>query len=65
MILDNHGISDKDGREPGDIWEHVKFISCHVLDMRKLSIEWVPKCMNANKKCDHALTSQAILEHFR
>jgi hypothetical protein len=37
----------------------------HVLDMRKLSAKWMPKCLNADQKCDHAVATKAILEHFR
>jgi len=45
--------------------EHVKFISHDELDMQKLVVKRVPKCLNANQKCDQVLASQAILEHFR
>jgi hypothetical protein len=33
--------------------------------MRKLSAKWVPKCLNADQKCDRVVASQAILDRFR
>jgi hypothetical protein len=36
-----------------------------ILDMRKLSAKWVPKCLNADQKRDRVLVSQAILDRFR
>jgi hypothetical protein len=32
--------------------------------MRKLSAKWVPKCLNADQKCDGVHASQAILDRF-
>jgi hypothetical protein len=37
----------------------------HVLDMRKLSTKWMPKCLNADQKHDHVVATKAILVHFR
>jgi hypothetical protein len=36
----------------------------HVLDKRKLSAKWVPKCLNANQKRG-IVAPKAILEHSR
>jgi hypothetical protein len=36
-----------------------------ILDMRKLSAKWVPKCLNADHKCDRPLASQVIFDRFR
>jgi hypothetical protein len=35
------------------------------LDMRKLSILWVPKCPNVDRKREHSRSSGQILEFFR
>ncbi|GFG32240.1 hypothetical protein Cfor_01290, partial [Coptotermes formosanus] len=45
--------------------ECVGFIIHDVLDMRKLSAKWVPKCLNADQKHDGVVASRAIPEHFR
>jgi hypothetical protein len=39
--------------------ERVGYILHEILDMRKLSAKWVPKCLNADHKRDQALASQA------
>lgn len=66
MILEEHRISAKKMAKTLKIsQEHVKFISHDELDMQKLVVKRVPKCLNANQKCDQVLASQAILEHFR
>ena len=50
MILGEHRISAKKMAETLNIsQEHVKFISHDELDMRKLVVKWVPKCLNANQ----------------
>jgi hypothetical protein len=36
-----------------------------VLDMRKISAKWVPKCLNVDQKCDYVVASQEILVYFR
>jgi hypothetical protein len=33
-----------------------------ILNMRKLSAKWVPKCLNAVQKNDRVLASQVILD---
>jgi histone-lysine N-methyltransferase SETMAR len=45
--------------------KRVGYIIHDVLDMRKLSAEWVPKCFNANQKRDRVVASRTILEQFR
>lgn len=37
----------------------------HVLEKRKLSSKWVPKCLSADQKRDRNVAPKAILEHFR
>jgi len=44
--------------------ERVGFIIHKDMDMRKLSAKWVPKCLNANKKCQRCQSSEQILEFF-
>jgi hypothetical protein len=36
-----------------------------VLDMRKLSAIWVPKCLNVDQKCDCVVATQEIFVYFR
>jgi hypothetical protein len=33
--------------------------------MRKLSVKWVPECLNADQKRDRVLATQAILHQIR
>jgi len=33
--------------------------------MRKLSAKWVPKCLNANQKCQQCQMSEQLLEFFQ
>jgi hypothetical protein len=45
--------------------ETAGYIIHEILDMRKLSAKWVPKCLNADHKRDRVLASQAtILRDF-
>jgi hypothetical protein len=65
-ILDDRRISAKKITETLAIsWERVGYIIHEILDMRKLSAKWVPKCLNADQKRDRVLASQAILDWFR
>jgi len=58
MILADQRISAKERAETLEIsWEHVGFTTHDVLDIRKLSAIWVPKCFSVDQK--------AILEYFR
>ena len=36
-----------------------------MLDKRKLSSKWVPKCLSVDQNRDRVVTPKAILEHFR
>jgi hypothetical protein len=44
--------------------EQVGSIIHEDLDMRKLSMKWVPECMNANKKCQLCQSSEQFVEFF-
>jgi len=35
------------------------------MDMRKLSAKWVPKCLNADQKCQRCQSSEQLLEFFQ
>jgi hypothetical protein len=66
MILDDRRISAK--KIAGTLAisrERVGYIIHVILDMRKVSAKWVPRCINADQKRDRALASQAILNLFR
>jgi hypothetical protein len=66
MILDDRRMSAKKIVETLMISEErVGCIIHKILDMRKLSAKWVPKCLNADQKHDRVLASQAILDQFR
>ena len=45
--------------------ERVGSIIHEDLDMRKLSVKWVPKCLNADQKRQRCQSSEQILEFFR
>jgi hypothetical protein len=66
MILDDRKISAKNIPETLVLsWEMVGYIIHEILDIRKLSGKWVPKCLDAAQKCDRVGASQAILDWFR
>jgi len=44
--------------------EQVGSIIHEDLDMRKLSAKWVPKCLNADQKCQRCQSSEQLLEFF-
>jgi transposase len=65
MILDNQRISAKEIVETLAISpEKVGYIIHKILDMRKLSAKWVPKCLNVHQKHVRVLASQDILDRF-
>jgi hypothetical protein len=65
MILDNQRTSAKTTAETLAIsWERVGYIIHELLDMRKLSANWVLKCPNADQTGDRLLVSQTILVSF-
>jgi len=45
--------------------ERVESIIHEDLDMRKLSVKWVPKCLNADQKHQRCQSSQQLLQFFR
>jgi hypothetical protein len=66
IILDDQRISVKKIAETLAIsQESVGYIIHEILDMRKLSAKWVPKCLSAVRKRDQVLASQAILDPIR
>ncbi|XP_029638077.1 uncharacterized protein LOC115213284 [Octopus sinensis] len=44
--------------------EGLNHIIHNILDMRKFSAKWVPKCLNADQKHIRMMTSKAILDRF-
>jgi hypothetical protein len=65
MILDGRRISAKKIAETLAISrERVGCIIHEILDIRKLSAKWVPRCLNADQKHDRMLVSQSILDRF-
>jgi len=66
LILEDCWISAKSIAEQlGISREQVGSIIHEDLDMRKLSVKWVPKCLNADQKCQQCLSSEQILEFFQ
>jgi len=66
LILEDCGISAKSiAEELGISHEQVESIIHEDLDMRKLSTKWVPKCLNADTKCQRWQSSEQLLEFFR
>ena len=63
LILENRRISAKPIAEQLVISrERVEFIIYEDLDMRKLSVKWVPKCLNADEKHQRASRLRNFLE---
>jgi len=63
LILEDRYISAKSVAEQlGISHERVGFIIHEDLDMRKLSMKWVPKCLNMDQKHQ---SSEQLLEFFR
>jgi len=66
LILEDRRISAKSIAEQLEISrERVGSIIQEDLDMRKLSEEWVPKCLNAGQKRQRCQSSEQRLEFFR
>jgi len=66
LILEDLRISPKSITEQlGISHERVGFIIHEDLDMGKLSVKWVPKCLNADQKRQRCQSSEKILEFFR
>jgi len=66
LILEDHQISAKSIAEQlGISCEWVGSIIHEDLDMWKLSVKWVPKCLNTDQKHQRCLLSEQLLELFR
>jgi len=65
LILEDHWISTKSITEQlGISREQVGSIIHEDLDMQKLSTKWVPKCLNADQKCQWSQSPEQLLEFF-
>ena len=66
MIISDRRISAKMISETLQMSrERVSHVIYNVLDMRKLSAKWVPKCLNADQKRERVTASKAILDQFK
>jgi hypothetical protein len=53
MILDDRRTSTKKIEEAEAIFRgRVRYVILEILDMRKLSTKWVPRCLSADQKRD-------------
>jgi hypothetical protein len=65
LILEDHWISAKSIAEQlGISYEQVGSIIHEDLDMQKLSVKWVLKCLNADQKPQQCQSSEQLLEFF-
>ena len=65
LILEERRISAKSTAEQLDIsYERVGFIIHEDLEMRKLSAQWVPKCLNADQKRQRYQSSEQTRNFF-
>ena len=65
IILEDHRVSAKPIAEQlGISCEQVGSIIHEDMDMRKLSAKWVPKCLNADQKCQRCQSSEQIWKFF-
>jgi len=66
LILEDRQISAKSIAEQLDIsCKWVRSIIHEDMDMRKLSMKWVPKCLNTDQKCQRCQSSEQLLEFFQ
>jgi len=66
LILEDRRISAKSIAEQlGISCEQVGSIIHEDLEVWKLSMKWVPKCLNTDQKCQWCQSSEQILEFFR
>ena len=66
LILEDRRISAKSiAEQPGISREWVGSIIHEDLDMRKLSANWVPKCLNVDQKHQWCQSSEQLLEFFQ
>ena len=65
LILEDHQVLAKSITEQlGIPRKQVGSIIHEYLDMQKLSVKWVPKCLNANQKRQQCQLSEQLLEFF-
>ena len=65
LILEDRRISAKSIAEQlGISRERVGSIIHEDLDMRKLSVKWIPKCLNTDQKRRRCQSSEQLLEFF-
>jgi len=65
LIFEDRRISAKSITEQlGISSERVGSIIHEDLDMRKLSVKWIPKCLNAEQKLQRCHSSEQNLEFF-
>ena len=66
LISEDHQISTKSIAEQlGILRERVGSIIHEDFDMWKLSVKWVPKCLNADQKRQWCQSSEQLLEFYR
>ena len=66
LILEDSRILAKSIAEQlGILRERVGSIICEYFDMRKLSLKWVQKCLNADQKHHWCQLSEQLLEFFQ
>jgi len=66
LVLEDHRISAKSiGKQLGISCERVGSIIYEDLDMRKLSMKWVLKCLNVDQKHQRCQLSEQHLEFFQ
>jgi len=66
LILEDHWISAKSIAEQlGISRERVGSIIHEDLDIWKFSAKWVPKCLNADQKCQQCQSSEQLLGFFQ
>ena len=65
LILEDRWISAKSiAEQPGTSREWFGSIIHEDLDMWKLSVQWVPKCLNADQKRQRCQSSEQLTEFF-
>ena len=65
-VVDDRRISSKSiAQQLGVSREQVRSNIHEDLDIRKLSAEWIPKCLNADQKRQRCQSSGQLLEFFR
>ena len=73
IIHQIHGLTLEDrqilaksiAEQPGISRERVGSTIHEDLDMQKLSVKWVPTCLNVDQKCQRCQLSEQLLEFFQ